>query len=65
MSDPPRDRRIPDLVSLTEAAEMLAVSRTALHKMAVKGQLRGARVGTTWVFRRAAVEQHKQTKGQS
>jgi len=61
----PRDRHIPDLVSVTEAAQMLAVSRQAIHKMARKGQLLGARAGTTWVFRRAVVQRarDKQTGG--
>lgn len=53
---PPRDRRIPDLVSLTEVAEMLDVSRAAVHKMVAAGRLPGAQVGTTWVFRRVVVE---------
>lgn len=56
MSNPPRDRHIPDVVSLTEAAEILGVSRAAVHKMAMKGQLVGAQAGTTWIFRRVVVE---------
>jgi excisionase family DNA binding protein len=60
MESPQRDRHIPDLVSLTEAAELLGVSRAAVHKMIGKGQLVGAQVGTTWVFRRAVVERHVQ-----
>lgn len=56
MNDPPRDRHIPDLVSLAEAGEILGVTRQGVHKMVVRGELRGARVGTTWVFRRVVVE---------
>lgn len=56
MADPPRDPRIPDLTSLSEAAEILGVSRAAVHKMVIKGRLRGARVGAGWVFRRVVVE---------
>lgn len=59
MTEPPRDRYIPDLVSLSEAAAILGVTRQAAHKMATKGHLRGARVGGTWVFRRVAVERVK------
>lgn len=56
MDSPPRDKHIPDLVSLAEAAVILDVSRNAVHKMATKGQLLGAQAGTTWVFRKAVVE---------
>jgi excisionase family DNA binding protein len=52
----PRDRHIPDLVSATEAAEMLGVTRQAVQLMANNGQLPGAKVGNTWVFRRVLVE---------
>jgi len=62
MSNPPRDNRIPDLVSLAEAAEIMGMSRQAAHKMVTKGQLRGAQVGGTWVFRRAVVENHRKTE---
>jgi hypothetical protein len=53
---PPRDRRIPDLVSASEAASMLGVTRQAVQLMANNGQLLGAKAGATWVFRRALVE---------
>lgn len=56
---PPRDPRIPDLVSLTEAAKMLGITRQAAHLRAQNGQLRGALIGKTWVFRRAVVEAAK------
>lgn len=59
MSEPPRDRHIPDLVSLQQAADILGHTKQAVHKMVMKGQLRGARVGTTWVFRRVVVEKAK------
>lgn len=57
---PPRDPRIPDLVSLTEAAELLGITRQAAHLRALNGQLKGALVGKTWVFRRSVVEAAKQ-----
>jgi hypothetical protein len=54
--DTPRDRHIPDLVSAAEAAETLRVTRQAVQLMANNGQLLGAKVGNTWVFRRVVVE---------
>lgn len=57
MSPPTRDRRIPDLVSAVEAAQILGVTRQAIQLMAAGGTLSGAKVGSTWVFRRAAVLQ--------
>ncbi|WP_037684630.1 helix-turn-helix domain-containing protein [Streptomyces griseus] len=56
MAATPRDRHIPDLVSATEAAEILGISRQAVNLRASRGQLLGAQVGTTWVFRRVVVE---------
>jgi hypothetical protein len=56
MTTPPTDPRIPDLVSLTEAAAMLGITRQAAHLRAQAGQLPGRLVGKTWVFRRAEVE---------
>lgn len=56
MTGPPRDRHIPDLVSLTEAADILDVVRQYAHRLAERGQLVGAKVGGTWVFRRVVVE---------
>lgn len=51
-----RDRHIPDLVSKAQAAEILGISHQAVQQMVTKGRLKGAQAGTTWVFRRAAVE---------
>lgn len=62
MADPPRDPRIPDLVSLHEAADILGLSRQYAHRIVMRGELRGARIGTTWVFRRVAVEKYKENK---
>jgi hypothetical protein len=53
---PPRiDRRIPDLVSLAEAAAILRISKQAAHKHVLQGHLAGRNVGGTWVFRRTVV----------
>jgi hypothetical protein len=55
-SPTPRDPKIPDLVSATEAAAMLGRTRQAVQLAANEGRLLGAKVGETWVFRRAVVE---------
>lgn len=51
-----RDRHIPDLVSKAEAAKIIGISHQAVQQMVANGRLKGAQVGTTWVFRRAEVE---------
>lgn len=51
-----RDRHIPDLVSKAQAAEILKTSHQAVQQMVANGRLKGAQVGTTWVFRRVVVE---------
>ncbi|MEV4521495.1 helix-turn-helix domain-containing protein [Micromonospora tulbaghiae] len=56
MTSEPRDPKIPDLLSLQEAADLLGISKQAVHKRAERGQLLGARAGNAWVFRRAVVE---------
>jgi hypothetical protein len=57
MTSPPRDRQIPDLVTLAEASRKLGLSKAYIHRQYVTpGVLRGALIGGTWVFRRAAVE---------
>lgn len=56
---PPRDPRLVDLVSLHEAADIIGVTRQYAHRLVMRGELRGARAGDTWVFRRAAVQQYK------
>ncbi|MEW2442770.1 helix-turn-helix domain-containing protein [Micromonospora marina] len=52
----PRDPKIPDLVSIQEAAAILGISKQAVHKRIDRGQLVGAPVGSTYVLRRAVVE---------
>lgn len=50
------DRHIPDLVSITEAAEILGITRAAVHLRIQAGQLAARQAGTTWVMRRVVVE---------
>ncbi|MCT2280879.1 helix-turn-helix domain-containing protein [Micromonospora chalcea] len=52
----PRDPKIPDLVSIQEAADLLGISKQAVHKRVDRGQLVGAPVGNTYVFRRVVIE---------
>lgn len=51
-----RDTRIPDLISVTEAAEILNISRQAIHKRIDANQLPAAQVGQQVVLRRTLVE---------
>lgn len=60
MPELPRDKQIPDLVSVTEAAAILGMTRQAVLLRAGAGQLLGAKVGSTWVFRRKVVEASSQ-----
>jgi excisionase family DNA binding protein len=57
MPGPRTDPQIPDLVNLTEAAEILAVAKSRAHVLVQEGRLPGLKVGGTWVFRRALVEE--------
>lgn len=54
-----RDPEIPDLLSMTEAADMIGISRQAMRKRAERGQVAGAVIGeaNVWVFRRELIEQ--------
>lgn len=56
MTEPTPDPRIPDLVSLREAAGILGVGRAYTHRLVASGALRGKKVDSTWVFRRSVVE---------
>ena len=52
-----RDARIPDLVGLQEAADILGVVKQYAQRLAASGQLPGAIIGrNTYVFRRTVVE---------
>lgn len=43
-------------VSITEAAEMLGISRQRVHTLITEGKLKAERIGTQWSIRRADVE---------
>lgn len=46
---------LPELVSVTEAAQELGVSRQAVLERLERGTLRGSKVGSTWVIQASAV----------
>lgn len=52
-----RDTEIPDLISVTEAAELLGMSRQAVHKRIDTDQIPAAQVGQQVVLRRDLVVQ--------
>lgn len=56
LAEPVRDPNIPDLVTATEAAEIMGITRAAVSKRYVDGKLPGADVGHVVVFRRALVD---------
>lgn len=51
-----------DLLSLTEAADLIGISRPAAHQAVVEGRLRGERIGNAWVVRRADASAFKDTR---
>lgn len=54
---------MPELLSLTEAGEVLGVSRQRALALAQGGQLGAVQVGSTWVVPRAAVEARGEETG--
>ena len=46
-----------EVVSLTEAAEMLGVTRQRVHILLQNGKLNGYKVGNAWSVYKASVEQ--------
>ncbi len=56
MTEPPADPRIPDLVSLQEAADILGLKRAMTHRLVQQGELRGRKIAGAWLFRRVVVE---------
>lgn len=52
-----RDPRIPELLSLTEAAELLGTSKTWITRLHQRGHLVGQRVGHTLVLAAAPVRE--------
>jgi excisionase family DNA binding protein len=57
----PGDERVPteDIVSVTEAARHLGVTRSAVIKAAQAGRLKGKKIGHTWALLRRSVESYR------
>ncbi len=53
------DKNMAPLLSLDQAAKVLGVVRQYAHRMAVRKELPGQRVGKTWVFRTVVVQRVK------
>jgi len=53
------------LLSMTEAADLIGISRPAVHQALREERLRGRRVGNAWVIRRADAEAFKRTRSDS
>ena len=51
-----------DLLSLTEAADLINITRPAAHQALVESRLRGRRVGNAWVIARADAEAFKRAR---
>ena len=51
------DEKKIEMLDATAVAEMLAVSRTHVLKMAKSGEIPSVRLGHAWRFRRDAIEQ--------
>jgi excisionase family DNA binding protein len=57
----PGDERVPmeDIVSVTEAAKFLGVTRSAVIKAAQVGRIKGKKIGNTWTLLRRSVDGYK------
>ena len=53
-----------DLLSLTEAARVIGITRPAAHQAVKEERLRGRRVGNAWVIRRRDAEEFKLNRSQ-
>ncbi len=56
----PGDERVPieDIVSVTEAAEALRITRSAVIKAAQAGRIKGKKIGQTWALLRRSVDSY-------
>ncbi|HVE82721.1 MAG TPA: helix-turn-helix domain-containing protein [Myxococcales bacterium] len=57
----PGDERVPteDIVSVTEAAKRLGITRSAVIKAAQAGRIKGKKIGHTWALLRRSVESYR------
>lgn len=56
------DRHMPKLLNLNGAADVLGVSPQYVHRLAERGELVGAKIGASWVFRRVVVERLREQR---
>lgn len=56
----PGDERVPteDIVSVTEAAAALGITRSAVIKAAQTGRIKGKKIGHTWALLRRSVDSY-------
>jgi excisionase family DNA binding protein len=57
------DRRMPRLVNVEGAADILGFVPQYVYRLADSGKLKGARIGSAWIFRRVEVERFRDTGG--
>lgn len=50
------------LLSLTEAADLIGITRPATHEAIRKGRLRGRRIGNAWVVRRDDAQEYRRSR---
>lgn len=57
----PGDERVPmeEIVSVTEAARTLGITRSAIVKAAQSGRIKGKKIGHTWALLRRGIESYK------
>ncbi len=57
----PGDARVPteDIVSVTEAADVLGITRSAVIKAAQAGRIKGKKIGHTWALLCRSVDSYK------
>lgn len=53
------DRHMPKLLNLNGAANLLGISPQYVHRLAERGELIGAKIGASWMFRHVVVERYR------
>lgn len=60
----PEDERVPteEIMSVTEAADSLGITRSAIIKAAQAGRIKGKKIGHTWALLRRSVDSYSVAK---